>query len=142
MPTRNGEATWRGNLTEGNGSVKFASGAYEGPYTFKSRFEEGTGTNPEEFLAAAHSACFSMAFSNQLSKAGFTVNFVHTVAKVHLDKLETGFKITRVDLETDASVVGIDDAKFQEIGEVAKKGCPVSVALSAIEITLSAKLVS
>jgi osmotically inducible protein OsmC len=142
MPTRNGDATWRGDLPSGSGSIKFASGAYEGPYTYKSRFEEGTGTNPEEFLAAAHAGCFSMAFSNQLAKAGFTPEYVHTTAKVHLDKTDAGFKITKIDLETDAKVPGIDDAKFQEVGANAKKTCPVSVALSAVEITLSARLVS
>jgi osmotically inducible protein OsmC len=120
----------------------FGSGAYSGPYSFKSRMEDGTGTNPEELIAAAHAACFSMAFSAMLSGAGHTPDSVKTTAQVHFDKVGEGFSITKIDLNTEGSVPGIDEATFQEIAVKAKAGCPVSRALAATEIVLSAKLVS
>ena len=141
MPVRSAKAQWEGNLTEGKGTMSLAGGAYQGPYSFSSRFEEGKGTNPEELIAAAHSGCFSMAFSNQLAKAGFTPKRVSTTANVHLVKGEAGFSITTIELVTEGDVPGIDDAKFQEIAEAAKKGCPVSQALAAVEsIELDAQL--
>lgn len=140
MAVRTSEAEWRGNLREGAGRVKLGSGAYEGSYTFVSRFEEGKGTNPEELIAAAHAGCYSMALSAGLSKAGHPPTRVHTVAKVHLEKVGEGFGITRIELECDAEVPGIDRAAFQEQAEGAKKGCPVSKALAAVEITLKATL--
>lgn len=143
MPVRSAEAVWKGSLKEGNGAMKMASGAYEGQYSFSSRFEEGEGTNPEELIAAAHAGCYSMALSADLGRAGYTPQEVHTTAKVHLTKGESGFRITRVHLITEARVPGIDDAAFQEQAEKAKKGCPVSQALGAVdEITLDAKLIS
>jgi osmotically inducible protein OsmC len=121
--------------------MRMASGAYEGPYSFQSRFEEGDGTNPEELIAAAHAGCFSMALSGELGRAGHEIESVETEAVVHLDKVEEGFAIKRIELRTEASVPGIDDSEFQEIAEVAKKGCPVSQALAAVEsIDLEAKL--
>ena len=143
MPVRSADATWNGSLTEGNGAMKMASGAYEGQFSFSSRFEEGTGTNPEELIAAAHAGCFSMALSAGLGRAGFEPTRVSTTAKVHLTKKpEGGFIISKIDLITEAEVPGIDDAKFQEVAEATKSGCPVSVALGAVgEITVDATLV-
>jgi len=141
MPTRNGSAQWRGDLQNGEGTLKVGQSSYEGPYSFKSRFEEGEGTNPEELIAAAHSGCFSMAFSKGLADAGFTPTSVETTAKVHLDKGDAGFGVTRIDLETVGNVPGIDDATFQKIAEGAKENCPISRLLSpGAEITLKATL--
>ncbi len=141
MPTRNASAKWEGDLKSGTGTMKLGSGAYEGQYSFASRFENGTGTNPEELIAAAHAGCFTMAFSNGLSQAGHVPTKVETTAKVHLEKTEAGFGIPRIDLVTEAIVPGLDEAKFQELAQTAKKNCPVSKLLAAAEITLDAKLV-
>ena len=140
MAIRTGKAEWKGNLMEGTGTVALGSGAYTGAYSFKSRFEEGAGTNPEELIAAAHAGCFSMALSGQLSKAGFSPKRIATTAKVQLLKQEAGFAITLIELENESEVPGIDDAKFQELAGNAKTGCPVSKALAAVEIKLTAKL--
>ncbi len=140
MPIRKSEAEWQGNLMEGSGRMRLGTGAYDGPFSFKSRMENGAGTNPEELIAAAHAGCFSMAFSAGLAKAGFTPKRVHTTASVHFDKLETGFAITAIDLEMEAEVPGLDEAKFLEVAQGAKKGCPVSKALAATPITLRARL--
>ena len=140
MAIRNASAVWEGNLAAGKGSMKLGSGAYEGPFTFASRFENGKGTNPEELVGAAHAGCFSMAFSHGLAEAGFVPTKVSTTAKVHLDKVATGFKITLIELDCDAVVPGIDEAKFQQIAEGTKTGCPVSQALAAVEIKLNARL--
>ena len=141
MPKRTANAHWEGSLTEGKGTMRMASGAYEGPYSFQSRFEEGDGTNPEELIAAAHAGCFSMALAHELSQAGHEVDSVETEAVVHLDKVDDGFAIKRIELKTQATVPGIDDAEFQGIAEGAKKGCPVSQALAAVEsIELDAQL--
>ncbi len=140
MPVREASAVWEGTIREGKGKMKMASGSYEGPYTWSSRFEEATGTNPEELIAAAHAGCFSMALSGQLTGAKFTPKSINTTAKVHVTKGDAGFSISRIDLVTVADVPGIDNAKFQELAQNAKKGCPVSQALSAVEITLDAKL--
>ena len=142
MPVRSADAQWEGSLQDGKGTMRLASGAYEGQYSFSSRFEEGTGTNPEELIAAAHAGCFSMALSAQLGRAGHNPNRVATTAKVHLEKGDAGFSITRIELTTEAEVPGIDDAAFQEIAENAKKTCPVSVALAGPQITLKATLLS
>jgi osmotically inducible protein OsmC len=141
MITRNAEAEWSGNLKDGGGKVKLGSGAFSGQYGFRSRFENGPGTNPEELIAAAHAACFSMALSHGLASAGFTPKRVHTVAKVQLDKIGDGFAIPRIDLETEAEVPGIDEATFQQQAENAKKNCPVSKALTGPQIHLKAKLI-
>jgi osmotically inducible protein OsmC len=122
--------------------MKLSSGAFEGAYSFSSRFEEGTGTNPEELIAAAHAGCFSMALSAGLERAGFTPIRVTTTARARFEKLEAGFRITQIELTTEAEVPGIDAAVFQEQAEAAKKGCPVSNALNpSIEIVLNARLV-
>ena len=140
MPVRTADAQWEGNLQAGKGSMKFGGGAFDGQYSFSSRFESGTGTNPEELIAAAHAGCFSMALSSGLSKAGATVEKINTTAKVHLNKLEAGFRITLIELESKAKVTGVDDAKFQEIAAATKTGCPVSNALASVEIKLTATL--
>jgi osmotically inducible protein OsmC len=141
MPDRTGRAVWEGSLREGKGTVALGSGAFEGQYSFSSRFESGTGTNPEELIAAAHAGCFSMALSGALGRAGFQPERVETTAKVSLSASDAGFRISKIELTTEAKVPGISEAQFQESAEGAKKGCPVSQALSAVEITLNAKLV-
>lgn len=140
MPVRKADAAWEGGLKDGHGTMRLGSGAYEGKYSFGSRFEEAPGTNPEELIAAAHAGCFSMALSAGLGKAGLSPKRVATTAKVHLTMADGGFKITAIDLVTEAEVPGVDAAKFQEIAEGAKVGCPVSQALKAVEIRLDAKL--
>ena len=142
MPVRTADAVWEGNLKEGKGNIKLQSGAYQGAYSFSSRFEEGTGTNPEELVAAAHAGCFSMAFSHGLSQAGHVPKRVHTTAKVHLQKGEGGFSIPKIDLVTEVDVPGIDDATLQQQAETAKKNCPISKLLAAAEITLEVTRVS
>jgi osmotically inducible protein OsmC len=121
--------------------MKFGSGAFEGSYSFASRFEEGPGTNPEELIGAAHAGCFSMALSMILDMAGYAPERIHTVARVHIDKVGDGFKITTIELETEGRVPGIDEKTFKEKAEAAKKGCPVSMALTGVEIRLKASLV-
>lgn len=141
MPIRTASARWSGNLIEGSGTVKTGKGGYEGNYSFKSRFEEGEGTNPEELIGAAHAGCFSMAFSKALADEGFTPTSVETTAKVHLDKTDAGFSVTRIDLETVGDVPGVDADTFQKIAEGAKENCPISRLLSpGAQITLSATL--
>lgn len=142
MITRKSEAEWKGNLREGTGSVKLGSGAYSGPYGFRSRFESGPGTNPEELIAAAHAGCFSMALSAELSAAGHPPTRIHTTASVELDKVGEGFAIKRIDLDTTAVVPGISAADFDKHAQSAKKNCPVSKALAGTEIGLNAKLQS
>ncbi len=138
---RTSKAQWNGSLKDGKGTVSLGSGAYDGQYSFSSRFESGTGTNPEELIAAAHAGCFSMALSAGLGKSGFTPTRISSEAKVHLEKVGEGFAITKIELVTEGEVPGIDEAAFLEHAEGAKKNCPVSKALGAVEITLTAKLV-
>src|SRR5579875_2817667 len=126
MPVRTAEAEWKGNLHEGQGRMKLGTGAYEGPFSFQSRMEEGTGTNPEELIGAAHAGCFSMQFSAMLEHAGFPPDRVHTTAKVYFGPDGPGFSISKIELTTEGTVPGIDDAKFQELAESAKANCPVS----------------
>ena len=141
MPVRNSDATWEGGLKGGKGKLKLGSGAYEGQYSFMSRFEQGTGTNPEELIAAAHAGCYSMALSAMLEKGGHVAKRVRTIAKVSLDKVGEGFKITKITLQTEGEVPGIDEKTFRETAEKAKTGCPVSQALSATPIELEMRLV-
>ena len=140
MPTRNAHARWQGDLKSGKGTTKLGSGAWEGPYSFASRFESGSGTNPEELIGAAHAGCFSMALTAGLNKAGFQPRQVHTTAKVQLEKVGDGFEITAIDLDAEADVPDIDEATFQKHAEAAKVGCPISKALAAVEIRLKARL--
>src|SRR5438132_4679165 len=141
MPVRQADAQWEGSLQDGKGTMRFGSGAFEGPYSFGSRFENGAGTNPEELIGAAHAGCFSMALAAALSRAGHVPDRVHTTAKVHLEKGDGGFSITRVELVSEASVPGIDQATFDEQAEATRTGCPVSKALAGTEILLDAHLV-
>jgi lipoyl-dependent peroxiredoxin len=142
MPRRRANARWDGSLQEGSGTMRMASGAYEGPYSFQSRFEEGDGTNPEELIAAAHAGCFSMALSAGLGGAGYDPESIETEATVQLDRVGEGFAITQINLRTRASVPGIDAEEFQQRAEAAKEGCPVSQALGGVEtIELEAELV-
>lgn len=138
MAIRESSAIWKGNLKEGNGTMRLGSGAYEGSYTYASRFEDGPGTNPEELIGAALSGCFSMYLALILSKEGHTPTSISTTAKVHLGE---GPKITLIELSTVGDVPGCDQKTFVEFAEKAKKGCPVSQALSAVDRKLEARLI-
>jgi osmotically inducible protein OsmC len=127
------DAVWNGPLKEGEGTVKLGGGAFEGNYTFKSRFEDGEGTNPEELIAAAHAACFSMATSGELGKAGIDFEKVETTANVTLKMLDAGPTINKIVLTTTVTAPGADEGAVREAAEAAKKGCPVSRALAAVE---------
>jgi osmotically inducible protein OsmC len=140
MAVREGSAEWQGGLKEGKGTLALGSGAFEGRYSFGSRFEEGAGTNPEELIGAAHAACFSMAFAGELEGAGHIAEKVETTARVHVEKVEDGFAITKSELKTAAVVPGISAEDFQSIADAAKQGCPVSKALARVEISLEAEL--
>ncbi|MGE0759043.1 MAG: OsmC family protein [Pirellulaceae bacterium] len=142
MPTRSAHAAWEGDLKGGKGTMKFGSGAFDGAYSFSSRFENGAGTNPEELIAAAHAGCFSMALSHGLSQAGFPPASVRTTADVHLEKGSSGFSIPRINLVTEATVPGIDEGEFQRQAETAKQNCPVSKLLAGAAIELQARLTS
>jgi lipoyl-dependent peroxiredoxin len=142
MATRNGSAEWRGDLRGGEGELTVGNGAFKGAYSFSSRFEEGEGTNPEELIAAAHAACFTMALSNILAEHGHAPESVRTVAKVHLRTTDAGPTIQQIDLETEGRVANIDQDHFAEHAEEAKAGCPVSRALAGVEeMNLTATLV-
>jgi osmotically inducible protein OsmC len=142
MAIRSSTAQWEGDLKGGKGTMTVGKGAYTGPFSFASRFEESPGTNPEELIAAAHAGCFSMALTGALGRGGFEPARVATTASVQLMKVDGGFAITGIELRTEASVPGIDEAKFQEIAEAAKQGCPVSKALAGTKITLVARLIA
>lgn len=139
MAVRKSEATWCGTIKEGGGTMRLASGLYEGPYTWSSRFEDAKGTNPEELVGAAHAGCFSMFLSDLLSQKGYNPTRIYTTATVHLG---AGPLIKKIDLVCQAEVPGAEDAEFQELAAQAKAGCPISKALAAVpEITLRAELV-
>ena len=142
MATRDGTAEWRGDLQSGSGTMSVASGLFDGGnYSFTSRFEEGSGTNPEELIAAAHAGCFSMALSNILSEAGHTPESVKTTAKVQLRNVDGQPTIAQIELVTEGRVPGIDQQQFDQYAAKAKEGCPVSRALAAVsEMTLNATL--
>jgi lipoyl-dependent peroxiredoxin len=140
MLVRKATAVWEGGLKNGKGTMKLGSGAYEGKYSFASRFEQGPGTNPEELIGAAHAGCFSMALSLVLEQAGYKPERIDTIARVTLDKVPEGFKIMTIELETEGRVPGIDEKTFLEKAEAAKKGCPVSMALTGVELRLRARL--
>jgi osmotically inducible protein OsmC len=138
MPVRQAEAVWNGTLREGNGTMSF--GSFSGAFTFGSRFEEAPGANPEQLIGAAYAGCFSMAFSGNLVRAGFTPERIQTNANVHIEKVGDGFKITRIELDTRAAVPGIDDRQFQELAEKTKNTCPVALALTGVETSVNARL--
>ena len=139
MAIRSSSAEWKGTLKQGGGTMKLGSGAWEGPFTFASRFESGRGTNPEELIGAAHAGCYSMFLSALLTDAGFTPSRISTTAAVHLGD---GPAISLIELSTEAVVPNLTEAEFQKHAEAAKKGCPVSKALAGPKITLAAKLVT
>lgn len=142
MAVRKASARWEGNLQQGRGQVKTESGEVDGSYSFHSRFEDGSGTNPEELIGAAHAGCYSMALSNILSQNDYEPDYVHTNARVHLTKDDSGPVISKIELEVEASVPGIDNDEFQSFANDAKQGCPVSKALGGVsDIVLQAKLV-
>lgn len=140
MPIRHAEAQWNGTLKKGSGTVAIKSINLKADYSFSSRFEEGKGTNPEELLGAAHAGCFSMALSGVLEKAGFTPNSISTKANVTVELVGKDFKITAIQLICRAKVAGIDQAQLNVHANAAKTGCPVSVALSSVPVTLEATL--
>jgi osmotically inducible protein OsmC len=137
---RKAEATWSGDLKSGTGSLKVGSGAFEGPFSFISRFEGNRDTNPEELIGAALAGCFTMALSNKLAQAGTPVTKVHTTATVRLEKTEAGLGITRIDLVTRGQVPGLTEAEFAKQAEDTKVNCIVSKALAAVPMSVDAKL--
>ena len=138
MAIRNASAVWNGTLKEGNGTMKVGSGAFEGAYSFASRFEEGPGTNPEELVGAAQAGCFSMYLASVLTNAGFPPVQIRTSAKVHLGD---GPRIHLIELDTEAEVPNVDEQTFQEKVEISKQNCPISLALTGPELRVSARLV-
>jgi osmotically inducible protein OsmC len=138
MPTRIANAHWEGDFKRGGGTVALSSGAFSGPYNFSGRFENGSGTNPEELLGAAHAACFAMALSVGLTQAGTPPEALDVEARVTIDQVEGGFGITKIDLDLRGKVPGIDEAAFNEAAAGAKAQCPLSKALAAVpEINLN-----
>jgi lipoyl-dependent peroxiredoxin len=140
MAIRKSSAVWEGSLKEGNGKMRIGRGVFEGNYSFVSRFEDGSGTNPEELIGAAHAGCFSMALSGDLGRAGFSPKEIQTTASVHLELIDGKQTISKIHLDTEAEIPEIDEKQFQELAEVAKSGCPVSRALTGVEITVNANL--
>jgi osmotically inducible protein OsmC len=142
MTARNGSAEWRGSIESGSGTVTVGDGVFEGAYSYESRFAEGEGTNPEQLIAAAHAACFTMALSSVLGAAGHVPESLRTNARVQLRNIDGAPTLARIDLQTEGRVPGVDEQQFQRHAEEAKANCPVSRALAGIpEIVLSAKLV-
>jgi osmotically inducible protein OsmC len=138
MPTRIANAHWEGDFKRGGGTVALSSGAFSGPYNFSGRFEDGSGTNPEELLGAAHAACFAMALSVGLTQAGTPPEAIDVEARVTIDQVEGGFGIKKIDLDLRGKVPGIDEAAFNEAAAAAKANCPLSKALAAVpEINLN-----
>ena len=141
MTVRKADAVWKGSLREGAGELALESGAFRGPYTFKSRFEHGKETNPEELLGAAHAGCFTMALTAALGREKVTPTEIHTTASVHLEQVTADFSITRIQLRTRAKVPGVTAEQFAALADDAKQNCPVSKALAGVAITLDAALV-
>jgi osmotically inducible protein OsmC len=140
MPTRSSSAQWSGNLARGSGTMSLGSGAFEGSYSFASRFEDGEGTNPEELIGAAHAGCFSMALALALSQDDHVPDLVSTTAKVTIEDVDGKATITRSELSTEVKVDGLDQDELQKYAEGARSGCAVSRALGGVEISLDAKL--
>ena len=142
MPTRTAHAEWNGPIDSGAGTMALGSGAFEGPYSFASRMEDGAGTNPEELIGAAHAGCFSMALSLVLGNEGHPPESISTDAKVKFERQGEGWAITGIELTTVGRVPGMDEDAFVKAAGIAKENCPVSVALGAVDITLNASLAS
>jgi lipoyl-dependent peroxiredoxin len=140
MPIRKADADWTGSLREGRGELALESGAFRGPYTFKSRFEGGKETNPEELIAAAHAGCFTMALTAALARQQMAPTRIHTTASVHIEQTGGAYAIPRIELTTRASIPGIDAAEFAALAVYAKENCPVSKALAGVQISLDAEL--
>jgi len=140
MPTRQAHAEWNGPIDSGKGNMAFGSGAFEGPYSFQSRMQDGSGTNPEELIGAAHAGCFSMALSLVLGESGHPPESISTDAAVKFEQQGEGWAITGIELTTVGKVPGMDEDAFRQAAEAAKGNCPVSVALKATPITLNASL--
>lgn len=140
MVVRTSAAEWHGRIRDGDGTVRLGSGAFVGPYSFGSRFEEERGTNPEELLGAAHASCFSMALSLLLTEAGYIPTQIKTLARVRIERSGDGLAITHVELVTEGEVPGLDARTFSDQAEVAKRTCPVSKALAGVDITLTTSL--
>jgi len=140
MPTRTAQAHWQGAVKEGAGQIEVPQADFSKKLSFASRFEDGSGTNPEELLGAAHAGCYSMALSLMLGEAGYTPEQIQTRADVTIEAQNGGFAITKIKLDASAKIPGIDEATFQEKAQAAKEGCPVSKALAGVSIELDAKL--
>ncbi|HUF35834.1 MAG TPA: OsmC family protein [Gemmatimonadales bacterium] len=142
MPTSTASAVWEGGLRQGRGHFAAGSQAFEADYSFSTRFEGTKGTNPEELIAAAHAACFSMALSGVLEKGGSDPTRISTTARCTVEKVGDGFKITKIRLETQGKVPGMDQTRFAQAAEAAKEGCPVSGALRGnVQLELDARLI-
>jgi len=142
MAVRTADARWEGTLKAGNGHLKLGSGAYEGQYNFSSRFESGTGTNPEELLGAAHAGCFSMALNAALEQAGTPATYIHTSANVHITKGDAGMSISKIELTTEGAVTGMSQDQFTAAAQKTLETCIVSRALSAVDMSIDATLKS
>jgi osmotically inducible protein OsmC len=142
MAVRSSEAQWEGTLKDGKGRFWTESGEVSGVYSFSTRFEERSGSNPEELIAAALASCYSMALAADVERAGSTPESVRTVARVHLDKGDSGFEITGIDLEADARVSEIDPRTFEKIAQATRGTCPVGKLLAEVPITVRARLAS
>lgn len=142
MAVRTAEARWQGGLREGEGAVKVGAAGDFQPYSFETRFEESAGINPEELLGAAHAACYSMALSADLERAGYKPEEVHTKAQVFFEKLDAGWTVSRIHLIATARVPNIESASFQSAALEAKEGCPISRALKAVKVTLETELIN
>ena len=140
MPNRSADATWNGGLKGGNGTLRVPRGNFEAPYSFPSRFEEGSGLSPEDLIAAAHASCFSMAFAAGLEKNGFQPESVNTTAHVTLETVDGAPTISRIHLDTKARVPNIDEKEFQAQAQDAGKNCPVSRLYKGAEISVTARL--
>lgn len=140
MPVSNASAVWNGNLKNGKGTMELGSGAYEGAYSFKTRFEDSSGSNPEELIGAAHAGCYSMALSNEIAEAGFSPDSVDTNAEVDFGIVDGAPTIKSIELSVNAQIPDIDEDTFNELANGAKENCPVSRALSGVDIQLNASL--
>ena len=140
MPIRKANASWEGNLNSGTGHMRVGSGKFDSDFSAGTRFGEEPGTNPDELLGAAYAGCFSMALSNMLDQAGYKPKRIETSAKVHLEKIDDGFAIKRIELDTTGEVPDIDENEFQKHVENAKENCPVSQALTGVEKTVTSTL--
>lgn len=140
MAVRDATAVWNGSLKDGDGDMRLGDGEYEGKYSFSSRFEEGAGTNPEELIGAAHAGCFSMALAGVLNEAGLQPDRIETTAHVHLEKVDEGFSITRIVLDTEGEVSGVDEETFGKHAKAASENCPVSRVLAGADISVNARL--